>query len=146
MRLKNKTLTGVVQPLSYVDKMLRQQGFHRSGGDGMPTYDVVMYDSASSSTYFLRIPTNFTTSSTGKGEMTVKLGHPYLEAKFYMNTSEEIFSSPNPFGKQPSINWPKLPIISLLRLVHPEPCSTTICWHKTDRSLSFLLPVRRDSP
>ena len=94
MRLKNKTLTGVVQPLSYVDKMLRQQGFHRSGGDSMPTYDVVMYDSASSSTYFLRIPTNFTTSSTGKGEMTVKLGHPYLEAKFYMNTSEEIFFIP----------------------------------------------------
>lgn len=52
MRLKNKTLTGVVQPLSYVDKMLRQQGFHRSGGDSMPTYDVVMYDSASSSAYF----------------------------------------------------------------------------------------------
>ncbi|MFS0557275.1 hypothetical protein [Brevibacillus fortis] len=95
MRLKNKTLTGVVQPLSYVDKMLRQQGFHRSGGDSMPTYDVVMYDSASSSAYFLRIPTNYTSTTTGKGELNVKLGHPYLEAKFYMNTSsEEIFFIP----------------------------------------------------
>lgn len=95
MRLKNKTLTGVVQPLSYVDKMLRQQGFHRSGGDSMPTYDVVIYDSASSSTYFLRIPTNFTNTTTGKGELTVKLGHPYLEAKFYMNAaSEELFYIP----------------------------------------------------
>lgn len=94
MRLKNKTLAGVVQPLSYVDKMLRQQGFHRSGGDSMPTYDVVMYDSASSSSYFLRIPTNYTSTTTGKGELTVKLGHPYLEAKFYMNTSEEIFFIP----------------------------------------------------
>ncbi|QDS33223.1 hypothetical protein [Brevibacillus brevis] len=95
MRLKNKTLTGVVQPLSYVDKMLRQQGFHRSGGDSMPTYDVVMYDSASSSTYFLRIPTNYTSTTTGKGELNVKLGHPYLEAKFYMNTaSEEVFFIP----------------------------------------------------
>jgi hypothetical protein len=95
MRLKNKNLTGVVQPLSYVDKMLRQQGFHRSGGDGMPTYDVVIYDSATSSTYFLRIPTNFTNTTTGKGELTVKLGHPYLEAKFYMNSaSEELFFIP----------------------------------------------------
>lgn len=61
----------------------------------MPTYDVVMYDSASSSTYFLRIPTNFTNTTSGKGELTVKLGHPYLEAKFYMNTaSEELFFIP----------------------------------------------------
>ncbi|MDR7316588.1 hypothetical protein [Brevibacillus nitrificans] len=95
MRLKNKTLTGVVQPLSYVDKMLRLQGFSRSVGDATPTYDVVMYDSASSSTYFLRIPTNFANTTTGKGELTVKLGHPYLEAKFYMNSaSEEVFFIP----------------------------------------------------
>ncbi|MGE7273283.1 hypothetical protein ACQKK5_17700 [Brevibacillus panacihumi] len=91
MRLKNKTLTGVVQPLSYVDKMLRQQGFQRSGGDSMPTYDVVIYDSASSSTYFLRIPTNFSSQDTGKGEQTVKLGHPYLEAEFMMSTETEEF-------------------------------------------------------
>jgi hypothetical protein len=94
MRLKNKTLTGVVQPLSYVDKMLRLQGFQRSGGDATPTYDVVMYDSASSRKYFLRIPTNFSQTTTGKGELTVKLGHPYLEAKFYLNASEEVFFIP----------------------------------------------------
>lgn len=91
MRLKNKTLTGVVQPLSYVDKMLRQQGFQRSGGDSMPTYDVVIYDSASSSTYFLRIPTNFSSQDTGKGEQTVKLGHPYLEAESMMSIETEEF-------------------------------------------------------
>jgi hypothetical protein len=95
MRLKSKNLTGVVQPLSYVDKMLRQQGFHRSGGDSPPTYDVVIYDSATSTSYFLRIPTNYTSTTTGKGELTVKLGHPYLEAKFYMHaTAEDQFVIP----------------------------------------------------
>ncbi|WP_400164832.1 hypothetical protein ACAF76_006115 [Brevibacillus sp. TJ4] len=95
MRLKNKTLTGLVQSLSYVDKMLRQQGFQRSGGVGMPTYDVVIYDSASSSSYFLRIPTSLSNESTGKGELTVKLGHPYLEAKFCLGTpSDELFFIP----------------------------------------------------
>jgi hypothetical protein len=96
MRLKNKALTGVVQPLSYVDQMLRQQGFQRSGGDSLPTYDVVIYDSASSSTYFLRIPTNYSSTNSGKGELTVKLGHPYLEAKFNMSSSasEEFFFIP----------------------------------------------------
>lgn len=89
MRLKNKTLTGVVQPLSHVDKMLRQQGFQRSGGVSTPTYDAVIYDSANSSTYFLRIPTSISGVSTGKGELTVKLGHPYLEAKFCMSTPSE---------------------------------------------------------
>jgi hypothetical protein len=95
MQLKNKSLTGVVQPLSYVDKMLRQQGFHRAGGERTPTYDVVIYDSATSTSYFLRIPTNYTNTSTGRGELTVKLGHPYLEAKFCMhNTPEEQFVIP----------------------------------------------------
>jgi hypothetical protein len=94
MQLKSKNLTGVVQPLSYVDKMLRQQGFHRSGGENTPTYDVVIYDSATSTSYFLRIPTNFTQSSSGKGELAVRLGHPYLEAKFYMNNAAEDFIIP----------------------------------------------------
>lgn len=87
MQLRNKSLTGVVQPLSYVDKMLRQQGFHRAGGENTPTYDVVIYDSATSTSYFLRIPTNYTHNNSGKGELTVKLGHPYLEAKFYMHNA-----------------------------------------------------------
>ncbi|USG67325.1 hypothetical protein NDK47_08645 [Brevibacillus ruminantium] len=86
MRLKSKNLTGVVQPLSYVDKMLRQQGFSPTGGDD-PTYHVEIYDSATSSSYFLRIPANFTSRPTDTGEMTVKLGHPYLEAKLYLNTT-----------------------------------------------------------
>jgi hypothetical protein len=95
MQLKSKTLTGLVQPLSYVDKMLRQQGFHRTGGESTPTYDVVIYDSATGTSYFLRIPANYIDSSSGKGELTVKLGHPYLEAKFFMhNTSEENFVIP----------------------------------------------------
>lgn len=95
MQLKSKTLTGLVQPLSYVDKMLRQQGFHRAGGDITPTYDVMIYDSATGTSYFLRIPANYTGNSWGKGELTVKLGHPYLEAKFDMqNTNEENFTIP----------------------------------------------------
>ncbi len=94
MQLKSKTLTGVVQPLSYVDKMLRQQGFHRAGGENTPTYDVVIYDSATSTSYFLRIPTNFTHSSSGKGELTVKFGQPYLEAKFYIPNNMEDFIIP----------------------------------------------------
>jgi len=85
MQIKSKALTGVVQPLSYVDKMLRQQGFYRAGGGDSPTYDVVIYDSATSTSYFLRIPTNYTQSPIGKGELAVRLGQPYLEAKFYMN-------------------------------------------------------------
>ncbi|NGQ95426.1 hypothetical protein G3578_09690 [Brevibacillus sp. SYP-B805] len=89
MQLKSKSLTGVVQPLSYVDKMLRQQGFYRAGGENTPTYDVVIYDSATSTSYFLRIPTSYTQSPSGKGEISVRLGQPYLEAKFYMHLADE---------------------------------------------------------
>ncbi|CAM5785759.1 MULTISPECIES: hypothetical protein [Brevibacillus] len=91
MRLKSKNLTGVVQPLSFVDKMLRQQGFSPSGGD-TPTYDVVIYDSATSSSYFLRIPANPVSKPSHTGEMTVKLGHPYLEAKLIFHTEQEEYS------------------------------------------------------
>lgn len=95
MQLRSKTLTGVVQPLSFVDNMLRQQGFHRAGGESTPTYDVMIYDSATSRSYFLRIPANYSQNSSGKGEITVKFGHPYLEAKFFLNNvSEEQFFIP----------------------------------------------------
>ena len=94
MRFKIKSLTGVMQPLSHVDKILRQQGFQRSGGT-KPTYGIVIYDSASSSTYFLRIPTRVSSGGTGKGELAVKFGLPYLEAKFCMSTpSEKTFFIP----------------------------------------------------
>lgn len=89
MQLRSKTLTGVIQPLSFVDKMLRQQGFHRAGGESTPSYDVVIYDSATSNSYFLRIPTNYTQSPSGKGEITVKFGNPYLEAKFLLTTADD---------------------------------------------------------
>ncbi|QQE75676.1 hypothetical protein KDJ56_06965 [Brevibacillus composti] len=90
MRLKSKNLTGVVQPLAYVDKMLRQQGFSPSGGD-TPSYHLVIYDSATSSSYFLRIPATITGKPTDTGELTVRLGRPYLEAKMYLHTPGEEF-------------------------------------------------------
>jgi len=85
MRLKIKNLSGVLQPISRVDKILRQQGFQRTGGT-KPSYDIVIYDSASSSTYCLRIPARISGGSTKKGEQAVKLGLPYLEAKICMNS------------------------------------------------------------
>ncbi len=93
MQLKSKTLTGVVQPLSFVDKMLRQQGFRRVK-DHSPVYDVVIYDSATSTSYFLRIPTSIAQGFSGKGELTVKIGRPYLETKFYINGEDEDFVIP----------------------------------------------------
>ncbi len=97
MKLKSKTLTGVVQPLAYVDEILRQQGFRRAGGDlppraGVdlpPTYDVLIYDSATSISYFLRIPTSFPHKYTDSSEPTVKLGQPYLEAKTSVTAGED---------------------------------------------------------
>jgi hypothetical protein len=89
MHLRNKTLTGVVQPLSFVDKMLRQQGFRRVGEDNTPLYDVVIYDSASSTSYFLRIPISITQGCSGKGELSVKIGQPYLEAKILLHGNDE---------------------------------------------------------
>jgi|GEM_PF-550551 len=94
MQLKSKTLTGVVQPLSVVDRMLRAQGFRRVGAEQTPVYDVVIYDSATNSSYFLRIPTSITQGFSGKGEITVKIGHPYLEAKILLQGSEEHFTIP----------------------------------------------------
>lgn len=71
------------------------KGFTAPAATAPPTYDVVIYDSATSTSYFLRIPTNYTSTTTGKGELTVKLGHPYLEAKFYMHaTAEDQFVIP----------------------------------------------------
>ncbi|MFM1654012.1 hypothetical protein ACI7RC_18195 [Brevibacillus sp. B_LB10_24] len=81
MQLRIKSLTGIVQPLSYVDLMLRRQGFRRTGEDHPPTYDVVLYDSATSTSYFLCIPTNLAQCNLGQGEPSVKIGHPYLETR-----------------------------------------------------------------
>jgi len=81
MQLKSKSLSGVVQPLSYVDSMLRQQGFTRSAGKSSPAYDVVIFDSSTSTSYFLRIPTRYQIPFSSNGELKVRFGQPYLEAK-----------------------------------------------------------------
>ncbi|WP_139490134.1 hypothetical protein [Brevibacillus dissolubilis] len=94
MQLKNKTVTGVIQPLSYVDRTLRQQGFRRVGEGSVPIYDVVIYDSSTSTSYFLRIPTSITHGGSGKGELSVKIGHPYLEAKILIYGPDESFVIP----------------------------------------------------
>lgn len=95
MQLRVKTLTGVIQPLSFVDKTLRQQGFRRMGHEDTPLYDVVIYDSATSTSYFLRIPTSLSTHNfSGKGELTVKIGKPYLESQFMLEDSSGEFIIP----------------------------------------------------
>ncbi|MGC5326639.1 hypothetical protein [Brevibacillus sp. SYSU BS000544] len=95
MQLRVKSLSGVIQPLSYVDKTLRQQGFRRMGSDDTPVYDVVIYDSATSTSYFLRIPTSISHHNfSGKGELTVKIGRPYLESKFVLEGNSEEFIIP----------------------------------------------------
>lgn len=95
MQLRVKTLTGVIQPLSFVDKTLRQQGFRRMGNEDTPLYDVVIYDSATSTSYFLRIPTSLSTHSfSGKGELSVKIGKPYLESQFLLEDSSGDFIIP----------------------------------------------------
>lgn len=80
MQLKSKSLSGVVQPLSYVDRMLRQQGFTRADGESSPSYDVIIFDSATSTSYFLRIPTRYQLPSSSTGELKVRIGQPSLEA------------------------------------------------------------------
>lgn len=94
MQLRSRSLTGVIQPLSYVDKMLRQQGFRRTGGKHPPIYDLVIYDSATSTSYFLRIPTSVTHSNSRDGEISVKIGHPYLETRFFFHGTDEEFVIP----------------------------------------------------
>lgn len=79
MQLKSKSLSSVVQPLSYVDSMLRQQGFTRVARGSSPSYDVVIFDSATSTSYFLRIPTRYQIPCSAKGELKVRIGQPYLE-------------------------------------------------------------------
>ncbi|UFJ41703.1 hypothetical protein LOK74_04090 [Brevibacillus humidisoli] len=87
MQLRSKSLTGVVQSLSFVDNMLRQQGFRRGGEEHAPLYDVVIFDSATSISYYLRIPTSVSLTCEGTGEKTVKIGRPYLETKLLAHKS-----------------------------------------------------------
>ncbi|MBO8164942.1 MAG: hypothetical protein H0Z34_14700 [Brevibacillus sp.] len=81
MQLRSKSLTGAIQPLSFVDAMLRQQGFRRVGEEHAPLYDAIIYDSATSISYYLRIPTSVIPSRTGQDEQTLKIGQPYIESK-----------------------------------------------------------------
>ncbi len=95
MQLRVKSLTGVIQPLSLVDKTLLQQGFRRLGNDETPVYDVTIYDSATGTSYFLRIPTSLSTQYfSGKGELSVKIGRPYLESKFMLEGNPGEFIIP----------------------------------------------------
>ncbi|WP_241236339.1 hypothetical protein [Brevibacillus marinus] len=81
LHLRCKNLTGAVQPLSFVDSMFRQQGFRRCGEEHAPLYDAVIFDSATSVSYYLRIPTSVSLTCKETGEKTVKIGQPYLETK-----------------------------------------------------------------
>lgn len=90
MILKSKTLRSVAQPLSSIDKLLRQQGFRATAGEHPPMYDVVIYDSATNCSYFLRIPTNISHESPHTGELIVKFGSPSLETKALSPIPDEI--------------------------------------------------------
>ncbi|MGO0062173.1 hypothetical protein ACTID9_19425 [Brevibacillus fluminis] len=90
MILKSKTLRSVAQPLSSIDKLLRQQGFRPAAGEHPPMYDVVIYDSATNCSYFLRIPTNILHDHPHSGEVIVKFGTPSLESKALSTIPDEI--------------------------------------------------------
>lgn len=90
MILKSKTLRSVAQPLSSIDKLLRQQGFRPTVGEHPPMYDVVIYDSATNCSYFLRLPTNISHDCPVSGESIIKFGSPSLEAKALSSIPDEI--------------------------------------------------------
>ncbi|GAA4703609.1 hypothetical protein [Brevibacillus fulvus] len=85
MQLRNKALSGVVQPLTYVDRMMRQQGFQLTWADGIPSYGMRIYDSATNTSYFLRMCIHYTRHVNRNGEQIVKLGAPSLEANVSAN-------------------------------------------------------------
>lgn len=80
MRLTRKSLSGAMQPLSLVDRILTQQGFRRKQRLGEPLYDMKMQDSATKTIYFLRIPVKLEKGST-PNEPQVRIGCPYIDQK-----------------------------------------------------------------
>ncbi|WP_232698281.1 hypothetical protein [Brevibacillus daliensis] len=89
MQLESKALIGMVQPLSNVDQTLVQQGFRRIGNNNSPVYDATIYDSSTSMTYYLRIPTHFAPFQGEQSEPSVKIGSPYLKCKKAMRNSRD---------------------------------------------------------
>lgn len=81
MRLRSKNLTGVVQPLPYVDQFLSQQGFTKMDDGSSLTYYATIYDSSTSNSYYLSIPTFITSLSCSPHQPAVKMGFPRLQKK-----------------------------------------------------------------
>lgn len=72
MHLNESSLTGLVKPLSEVDRLLIAQGFTRRGNDRF-TYNIRITDSASHTFYDLRIPARRT-----KNSAYLRLDQPYI--------------------------------------------------------------------
>ena len=84
MQLKDKWLTGLVKSFSLVDSTLLQQGFRRCGKNYSATYQLTIQDSATSSAYYLKIPTSLEKKSD-PGSISIRIGAPILRKKVFMN-------------------------------------------------------------
>lgn len=85
VELKDKWLTGLVKTFSQVDSTLTKQGFKRSGKWDQRTYQLIIQDSATSSTYALSIPTRIEQVDGTHENMTIRFGKPLLKKKFSMS-------------------------------------------------------------
>lgn len=87
MHLTRKSLSGCVNSLSLVDRLLTQQGFKRRDRMGLPSYDMRIEDVATSCVYCLIIPLKWEGEKTSsirhesQYERTVRIGNPYFEQK-----------------------------------------------------------------
>lgn len=84
MELKDKWLTGLVKTFSLVDSTLTKQGFKRSGKWDQRTYQLIIQDSATRSTYSLSIPTRIEQVDGAHENMTIRFGKPLLKKKCSM--------------------------------------------------------------
>jgi hypothetical protein len=77
--LRDKRITGLMKSFSLVDSTLTQQGFRRCGREERPTYQLTIQDSATRSSYFLKIPT--TVHHSAPGNIVTHIGRPYMCSK-----------------------------------------------------------------
>jgi len=92
VQLKDKWIVGLVKPYSTVEEILIQQGFKRCGRMEVPTFQLTIQDSATRSTYLLKIPVSLE-------EHLSKIGYPYLEKLSYMEKLRPSLTIPEPIKR-----------------------------------------------
>ena len=97
MQLKDKWIVGLVKPYSTVEEILIQQGFKRCGRMEVPTFQLTIQDSATRSTYLLKIPVSLDPSY--QEEHLSKVGYPYLEKLSYMEKLRPSLTIPEPIKR-----------------------------------------------